>query len=477
MNLGLPHARRAALGAVSALLALWTLTAHAQPRPPVTPPPASSALVPQEAAAAPSAPSASSQRLFEAVRGSLLQVRVLLKSQSSQRSVGSGFFAGPNRIVTNYHVVSDYALEPDRYQLTYQLADGRTGPLDLLAIDVRHDLAVVALSGDAAAAARVTGVVLPFRPAALPLARGEPIYSMGNPLDVGFAVVSGTYNGLVERSYYPNIFFGGALSAGMSGGPAVDSSGRVIGINVATRRDGQQVSFLVPAAFAQDLLARSAKAQPLRTSAYPEVTRQLMAHQEALTQRFLHMPWRTGGDTRYRIPVPQEEFMRCWGSGSSPESKGLQYQRTDCMMESGLFINESLTLMPLYMRHESYDGSQLGALRFARQYSLSLRNESLYGGRATTPMQCVERLVDANGLTARGVVCLAAYKKLKGLYKATVLVAPNDRARHGFLGRFDMQGFSLSNALALTDHYLRGFAPVHAAPQPASHAASAASRP
>ena len=34
--------------------------------------------------------------------------------------------------------------------------------------------------------------------------------------------MQGTYNGLVRRSFYPQIFFGGALSAGMSGGPALD---------------------------------------------------------------------------------------------------------------------------------------------------------------------------------------------------------------------------------------------------------------
>jgi S1-C subfamily serine protease len=33
----------------------------------------------------------------------------------------------------------------------------------------------------------------------------------------------------------------------MSGGPALDEQGRLVGVNVAARRDGEQVSFLVPA--------------------------------------------------------------------------------------------------------------------------------------------------------------------------------------------------------------------------------------
>ena len=76
------------------------------------------------------------------------------------------------------------------------------------------------------------------------MSQGERIYSLGNPLDIGFAVIEGTYNGLVERSFYPTIFFAGSLNPGVSGGPTLDQQGRVIGINVAARRDGEQVSFL-----------------------------------------------------------------------------------------------------------------------------------------------------------------------------------------------------------------------------------------
>ena len=122
------------------------------------------------------------------------------------------------------------------------------------------------------------------------MSQGERIYSLGNPLDIGFAVIEGTYNGLVERSFYPTIFFAGSLNPGVSGGPTLDQQGRVIGINVAARRDGEQVSFLVPAAFAEDLLQRGRDAAPLTAPAYPELTRQLMTHQAPLTDRFLGEP-------------------------------------------------------------------------------------------------------------------------------------------------------------------------------------------
>ncbi len=205
--------------------------------------------------------SAQGQRIYEATRAHLLQVRTLLKDQDSQASVGSGFVVDASGLaITNYHVVSQFALRPERYRLAFTMAQGRIGSAELLAIDVIHDLALLRLRG-AEGAPPIEFTPLPFRAATAPLAKGERLYSMGNPLDVGFAVVEGVYNGPVERSFLPQIFFGGSLNPGMSGGPAVDDAGRVIGVNVAARRDGEQVSFLVPAALASALAAARARGQ------------------------------------------------------------------------------------------------------------------------------------------------------------------------------------------------------------------------
>ena len=133
--------------------------------------------------------SASAQRLYSEARPHLLQVRTLLKGQDSQASVGLGFLVtDEGHILTNYHVVSEAALQPDRYRLVYSTADRREGALQLLAFDAIHDLAVVK-PVDPAPLAGHGG--LRFRPRDRALAQGERIYSLGNPLDVGFAVIEG----------------------------------------------------------------------------------------------------------------------------------------------------------------------------------------------------------------------------------------------------------------------------------------------
>lgn len=418
-------------------------------------------------AAAPSPVSPSAQRLYERARGQLLQVRTLLKGQDSQASVGSGFFVSDDGlIVTNYHVVSQVALQPERYRLTYTRVDGREGALQLLGFDAIHDLALVkALPPNGPSRKSGVSVVdapgepLAFRAANDALAQGERIYSLGNPLDVGFAVLEGNYNGLVERSFYPSIFFGGALNSGMSGGPALDEAGRVVGVNVATRRDGQQVSFLVPAPFAQALVERARSAAPITAPVYPQLTAQLLAHQEAVVQRFVQQPWRSAGHPHYLIPVPQEDFMRCWGRSTPADTKGLEFERSDCEMDTQIFVSGSLLTGSLGVRHEAYDGRKLGWMRFTERYSASFRNES-FGRRNPkefTAPQCSERFVDRDGLPLRAVLCLSAYKRLAGLYDLSVLVATLDQARAGAQGRLDARGVSFDNAMKLASHYLQGY--------------------
>ena len=456
--------RRVALawlaGVACSIGAAWAAAPTDGPKPP-TQAPLQAAPAPASAPGSGEAPlTGTGQRIYERTRPLLLQVRTLLKTQDSQSSVGSGFLVDDaGHLITNYHVVSQYALQPGRHRLVYATVDGRQGALQLLAFDVIHDLALLRPVDPAPLAGR--GAVA-LRPQDEPLARGARIFSMGNPLDVGFAVAEGNYNGPVERSFLETLFFGGSLSAGMSGGPALDEQGRLVGVNVAARRDGEQVSFLVPAAPVRALIARGRGNTPITAPAWPEISRQLLAHEATLTQRFTALPWRSAGHPRYAIPVPQETFMRCWGRGSPQAVRGLQFERSVCEMDSRIFVSGSLLTGFVTVRHEAYDGSKIGRLRFAERYSASFRNEFVGADdRHRTAPRCAEQSIAGpapRGVPLRAVVCLRGYKKLEGLHDLSVLVATLDGSTAGVQGRFDAQGVSLASAQRLTQHYLDGFA-------------------
>lgn len=149
--------------------------------------------------------------------------------------------------------------------------------------------------------------------------------------------------------------------------------------------------------------------------------------------------------------------MRCWGSTSPARDKQLQFERSDCVMDSSVFVTDSLLTGALTVRHEAYDGSKLGALRFARMYTDSFRNEGFFSGSSATPPQCRERFVDRDGLALRTVVCLAALKRFDGLFNLSVLTTTVDHPTQGVQGRLDARGVDFAGAMKLVDHYLQGF--------------------
>ena len=127
-------------------------------------------------------------------------------------------------------------------------------------------------------------------------------------------------------------------------------------------------------------------------------------------------------------------------------------------MDTRVFVGK-YTTGTLSLRHESYDGSKLGTLRFASRYSQSFRNESfrrLPSEHMTKP-QCHEDFIERDRLPLRAVVCMRAYKKLPQLYDVSVLVATLDQNQSGVQGRFDAQGVTFASAMKLTQHYLDAY--------------------
>ena len=232
--------------------------------------------------------SLSARKVYEQARSQLVQIRTVLKGRASQTSVGSGFFVSrEGHIVTNFHVVSEAALKPEHHDLVYVTADGREAPLaDPAARRPARPRAAEA-PPTPAAPARASLRRARFRPASEPLSQGERIYSLGNPLDVGFAVTRAPTTAWSSGASTRRSSSAARSRAGMSGGPALDQEGRVVGVNVARRVDGEQVSFLVPAEFATALLARGRDAAPIVGPAYAIVDEQLLKHQAALTDRFI----------------------------------------------------------------------------------------------------------------------------------------------------------------------------------------------
>ena len=404
--------------------------------------------------------SSTAEQIYDAARPRLLQVRTIIVDSDKQSSLGSAFVVdGDGRAITNYHVVSQYALEPETYRLEYALPDGQHGGLTLLAVDVADDLAVVRLDAKPESS-------FAFDPRALDgtLAKGEAIYAMGNPLDLGFSIVEGTYNGPVERYYQERLHFSGALNPGMSGGPAVSSDSKVIGINVSKQVGSELVSFLVPARFAAALLTRAASAPVLTSAALrAEIGRQLLDYQAGLEKAFDAAGFRADAFGPYRAPESAAPWLTCWGHTNADQSPPprASASSTSCASNSGLFIASDLLTGGIGISHVYMKTIDLNEFQFA---SFVQQASNVAGGyyqpKWHTHQDCRETFVQpepaAEHPPLRVTWCAKGYRKFDGLYDIAVAAVTQDRPTEALVSRLNVQGVSWDNALALTHRFLDG---------------------
>ena len=417
--------------------------------PPATTPPAPGPGETDETAALPT-PSGAAQTLYSAARADLLQIRMLLRSGRSQSSVGSGFLVGTgNLVLTNYHVVSQMALDPDVYVGEYVDTDGKSGPVELLAVDVLHDLAVVRVDRNGSGFFHVPDT--PVR-----LVQGQYLYSLGNPLDLGFAISEGAYNGVVTRSFYEQLIFTGPINSGMSGGPSVTAAGVVAGVNVSKRRDGELVSFLVPVKYAQELLRRAQEQTHPPKNFNPLIGQQLLAHQRALIDRLLAEPLSIRTMGPYQVPVRESQQLRCWGRSNFRAEAEFTLDAVSCAMEAALYVSDTQQTGLVSMTHQVLRSGSLAPLPFAVLASSRFSVDRVGAGRdpRLTRPACTEMFVHTATLPVRAVTCVRAYRKFAGLYNFTLLAASTDDAQASLQSRIDLAGVSYDNGLRATRAFL-----------------------
>jgi S1-C subfamily serine protease len=413
---------------------------------------------------APEAPSATApassaaESIYSSAQPRLLQIRTLVVDAGRQTSIGSGFLVSADGLaITNYHVISQIALEPKTYRLEYVAANGDRGSAALLGFDLANDLAVVRLD-------KHDVPFFQFDETAMTrgLPNGERLYSLGNPLDLGFTVNEGTYNGLVERSYNERIHFTGALNPGMSGGPAVKADGLVVGINVAKRLGGELVSFLVPARFAAALLQR-VRAQDKVPDFRAEIGRQLAAWQSGLYKSFADGGFRFVTLGQYRAPESTSPWFDCWAqtnAGAQPKPR-YSINSTSCRSDTGLFVATDLNTGFIQLSHSYVRAVDLNQFQFATLLTRFSQPQLVGGGpyrKWYSPQRCHEDFVHIAAPPERPPLrvtwCAEAYREFEGLYDVALIAVTEDNGSEALVSRLSLQAVGYDQAMAISRRFL-----------------------
>ena len=174
--------------------------------------------------------------------------------------VGSGFVFDPDGLIlTNNHVI-DGATTNDAITVAFQ--DGTELPARVITTDPTHDLAVIKVDTTGIATIQI-GDSAALKVSQLVVAIGSPLGTFTESVTSGILSATGrtiqvgsqtsrqaaTMTGLLQTD--------AAINEDNSGGPLLDASGRVIGVNVAVATSAQGIGFAVPIDEAAAIMAEA----------------------------------------------------------------------------------------------------------------------------------------------------------------------------------------------------------------------------
>ncbi|MGB5111980.1 MAG: trypsin-like peptidase domain-containing protein [Mycobacterium sp.] len=202
---------------------------------------------------------------FAEVAAAVADSVVTIEATSDQEgSQGSGVVVdGRGYIVTNNHVISDAATNPSKYKMTVVFNDGKEVAANLVGRDPKTDLAVIKVDNvDNLSVARLGD--------SEKLQVGEEVIAAGAPLGLRSTVTHGIISALHrpvpvsgDGSDTDTVIDGvqtdASINHGNSGGPLINMSAQVIGINTAGKSLSDSASglgFAIPVNEVKDVVQK-----------------------------------------------------------------------------------------------------------------------------------------------------------------------------------------------------------------------------
>jgi hypothetical protein len=277
---------------------------------------------------------------------------------------------------------------------------------------------------------------------------------MGNPHDISMLIIEGNYNGLIQESRYKKMLFSGSLNPGMSGGPAFDERGRLIGINVA--KGGEQISFLVPAIHLNVLFNRVKKNGAVKNFK-KVIETDLIKDQQQFYRKLLDKEWISEELGDVQISGKLDKSLKCWGHTEDKEDIYYKSVHKHCRSQDGIYISRSMRTGRMSYDYEWITTDSLNRIQFYSQVEKRFLHDgfrSISRKEDGTNYDCEENFVSLSQHSWKVSTCVRAYKHFRGLYDVIVLLATVDQNDKTLLAKAAMSGVSKENSTRFVKRFM-----------------------
>ena len=376
------------------------------------------------------------------------QVIVIEEISGKKSSFGSGFqINSAGYLATNYHVISKVVHHPDKFRLVFENDNDIRDSLSIVGFDVINDLAI--LHNENASDKYLTINTETQN-------KGTKLYSLGNPKDLGMSIIEGTYNGMLEDRRKENIFFSGSLNPGMSGGPAINKNGEVVGINVS--KSGEQLSFLVPAKYLEVLRTKIDSVGAFDEENYDAIIEeQLYKNQNEFMSYLLDSEWETEAFGEAMITKKLSYFFHDWGNTKLNPEALFDITYSGSYTKDDVYVSSDMNTGSISIRFEWMQSDELNSIQFYNMYKGRFN-------RYIRPDRSIEEdrsefvnktdFVKIAGKDFMTKLAVRQYKKYPQLYDMVFLAALLEYDKKGLILKFSLSGISRENGTAFLNKFL-----------------------
>jgi hypothetical protein len=259
----------------------------------------------------------------------------------------------------------------------------------------------------------------------------------------------------MKHAVYKKIHFTAPINPGMSGGPTINASGEVVGVNVRSR--GQGISFLVPTEAVMKLMKSTGPARKDPQGFLEDIRGQILAHQDVFFTDDLIKSGQTVRIGGYKLPSQLSPFFKCWGDSKHPENFPYHTVDHSCSTDDYIYISgeHSSGIIRFSHRHVTNDG--MNSFRFSNLYSELFQDKGYYmAGKEeeVTRFECTSGALRHGEIVFKTAFCARGYKKLRGLYDVVFKAAVLGPDHYGLETELEISGVGFEKAVDVTKGYL-----------------------